>query len=73
MSQAARHLYVHVPFCARRCSYCDFAIAVRRDLPVRQYLDALAAELSLRLPVASVKSTRSTSAAELRRCSAQRA
>ena len=50
MSQAARHLYVHVPFCARRCSYCDFAIAVRRDLPVRQYLGALAAELSLRLP-----------------------
>ncbi len=50
MSHAARHLYVHVPFCARRCSYCDFAIAVRRDLPVRQYMDALGNELALRLP-----------------------
>ncbi|HEX6630412.1 MAG TPA: radical SAM family heme chaperone HemW [Gemmatimonadaceae bacterium] len=43
-----RHVYVHVPFCARRCSYCDFAIAVRRVVPVREYVDALAAELELR-------------------------
>ena len=38
------HLYVHVPFCARRCSYCDFAIAVRRDVPSRRYVDAVLAE-----------------------------
>ena len=43
-----RHVYVHVPFCARRCSYCDFAIAVRRLVPVREYVDALSAELALR-------------------------
>jgi len=45
-----RHLYVHVPFCARRCSYCDFSIAVRRDVPVREYVEALTTELDLRFP-----------------------
>jgi len=43
-----RHVYVHVPFCARRCSYCDFAIAVRRTVPVSEYVSALAAELAMR-------------------------
>lgn len=38
------HLYFHVPFCARRCSYCDFAIAVRREIPSRRYADAVLAE-----------------------------
>ena len=42
---AVRHLYIHVPFCARRCSYCDFSIAVRRTTPVDEYLDALSREL----------------------------
>ena len=43
-----RHVYVHVPFCARRCSYCDFAIAVRRVVPVDDYTQAVARELELR-------------------------
>jgi oxygen-independent coproporphyrinogen-3 oxidase len=41
-----RHLYVHVPFCGRRCVYCDFSIAVRRVTPVADYLAALRVELA---------------------------
>lgn len=41
-----RAAYVHVPFCAHRCGYCDFAIAVGRDDLIGPYLDALAAELA---------------------------
>ena len=43
-----QHCYVHVPFCARRCSYCDFAIAVRRIVPVAEYTGALAREWEIR-------------------------
>ncbi len=40
----AVHLYIHVPFCARRCSYCDFAIAVRRLIPTDDFVRAILRE-----------------------------
>ncbi len=40
------HLYVHVPFCVRRCSYCDFAVTVSREPPVTAWLDAVERELA---------------------------
>src|SRR5216110_3057235 len=39
------HLYLHVPFCRRRCTYCDFSIAVRKRIPEREYVDAVVQEL----------------------------
>ena len=40
------HIYIHVPFCARRCSYCDFAIAVRRAVPTDTFVEAVTGEWS---------------------------
>ncbi|MGE0709958.1 MAG: radical SAM family heme chaperone HemW [Planctomycetota bacterium] len=45
-----RALYVHLPFCARRCPYCDFAVAPLDAALERRYLGALELELRRRLP-----------------------
>ncbi len=42
-----RHLYVHLPFCASRCGYCDFVTVVGRSGQHRAYVDALLSELAL--------------------------
>jgi oxygen-independent coproporphyrinogen III oxidase len=41
------HVYIHVPFCARRCTYCDFAIAVRRTVPSAAFVSAVLREWAL--------------------------
>ena len=42
-----RHVYVHLPFCAHRCGYCDFVTVVGRRGEHGGYVDALLAELEL--------------------------
>ena len=41
-----RAAYLHVPFCAHHCGYCDFAIAVGHDDLIDLYIDALDAEMA---------------------------
>jgi putative oxygen-independent coproporphyrinogen III oxidase len=41
------HVYLHVPFCARRCTYCDFAIAVRKEVPSDTYVTRVLSEWAL--------------------------
>src|SRR6516162_5014139 len=41
-----RAAYVHIPFCAHHCGYCDFAVVAGRDHLIDRYLDALTAELA---------------------------
>jgi oxygen-independent coproporphyrinogen-3 oxidase len=47
MSGHVRHLYVHLPFCAHRCGYCDFVTVVGREELHARYVDALLTELAL--------------------------
>jgi oxygen-independent coproporphyrinogen-3 oxidase len=47
MSGGARHLYVHLPFCAHRCGYCDFVTVNGRPWDHDFYVHALLAELEL--------------------------
>jgi oxygen-independent coproporphyrinogen-3 oxidase len=45
-------IYIHYPYCRKRCPYCDFAIAVapEPEIPHAAYRDAVLSELADRAP-----------------------
>src|SRR4051794_34504782 len=45
-------LYIHIPWCVRKCPYCDFNSHEARDaVPEERYVDALIADLEAALPL----------------------
>ena len=41
-------LYLHIPFCAHACPYCDFSFELLKGGQVKRYLDALDIEMAQR-------------------------
>jgi putative oxygen-independent coproporphyrinogen III oxidase len=39
-------LYIHWPFCARKCPYCDFNVHVRAEIDIKRWLVALEREMA---------------------------
>jgi putative oxygen-independent coproporphyrinogen III oxidase len=50
-------VYVHFPWCLRKCPYCDFATSPleRAQIPHEAYADAVLRELALRAPLLAEK------------------
>ncbi len=53
-------VYVHLPWCVRKCPYCDFnSHPVNGAVPERRYIDALLKDLSLQAPWVAGRPARS--------------
>ena len=49
-SPASTAVYVHLPWCVRKCPYCDFnSHPLKTALPVAEYVDALVNDLRMQM------------------------
>lgn len=46
-SRRSLSLYIHIPFCNSKCSYCNFVSSVASDLDKKRYLAALVKDIKL--------------------------
>lgn len=46
IKMTVQSVYIHIPFCVRICTYCDFNKYFIQNQPVDEYLDALITEMS---------------------------
>jgi oxygen-independent coproporphyrinogen III oxidase len=47
-------IYIHIPFCVKKCLYCDFASYAGKESLIAPYVEALRAEISLWHPDGSI-------------------
>jgi oxygen-independent coproporphyrinogen-3 oxidase len=40
-------IYIHIPFCLKKCSYCDFHSVTGDSIPQKEYTNALLAEIDI--------------------------
>jgi oxygen-independent coproporphyrinogen-3 oxidase len=50
-------LYIHIPFCVKKCIYCDFFSVPYDESAIQIYVDALCKELSLKKRLAGMLKT----------------
>ena len=43
-------IYLHIPFCARKCLYCDFLSAPADDVTKARYVESLITEIKAEAP-----------------------
>lgn len=48
MAEDKRGIYIHIPFCVKKCNYCAFLSFNAESSPRKEYADALVREIGLR-------------------------